>query len=171
MRVKVRATFGAVGFMLSFALVGTTFAQMLVGSYEVGDGPDWTTNPPTYNCLEACALLFGGVAAEYQCSTTSASIDNQAFVSGWDDGQFCDTPVSETLKQNDFYDCGSTGCSYSAYVEDHCTDGETNYCFGGPVTRAVPAMSVPVLSLLTLLLLTVGISRRQSSTRSVSPRR
>lgn len=100
-----------------------------IGSFKVGDGPLWSVNPPTYTCLEACALLFGGVDTDYQCSTSKAKLDNQAFVSGWGDGTYCTTPVAEDFKKAATYNCGAVGCAYSAYVTDHCTSGETNYCW------------------------------------------
>lgn len=102
----------------------------MVGSYNVGDGPPWGGNPPVYNCLEACALNFGGIAADYQCSTNALTIDNQGYVSGWGDGTFCTTPVAEdfSLDQGGGYDCGVVGCSYSAWVSDHC-GYSINYCW------------------------------------------
>src|SRR5579862_1830286 len=29
--------------------------QTLVGSFPIGNGPVWTTNPPVYSCVQACA--------------------------------------------------------------------------------------------------------------------
>jgi cysteine-rich repeat protein len=105
--------------------------QALVGSYEVHDGPDWQTVPPVYDCLEACALVFGGGAADYACSTLPGSIDHQAFVSGWGDATYCTTPVAEDYSVGVSYDdCGIVGCSYSAYVMDHCDEGlAVNHCW------------------------------------------
>jgi len=104
--------------------------QALRGSFEVDSGPPWFDSPPTYTCLEACALLFGGDASGYDCSTSAASIDNQAFVSGWGTDQYCITPVAEDFKVGDTVsDCGSVGCYYSAYVSDWCDAGVTNHCW------------------------------------------
>jgi hypothetical protein len=100
-----------------------------IGKFLIGDGPAWATNPPTYSCIEACALLFGGVSTDYHCSTKPMVEDFQAFVSGWGDSTYCTTPVAEDFKKSANYDCGAVGCSYSAYVADHCTFGETNYCW------------------------------------------
>lgn len=156
------ATSLVLGLALSMTVPRAAVAG-LVGSYLVNDGPDYADDPPTYSCVEACALVFGGSADDYQCSTRPDSIDNQAFVSGWDDEQFCTTPTSETFKINDFYDCGVTACSYSAYVSDHCNEGETNYCFSdtAPAAAAAPAMSVPLLAALALSLLAFGVTRRK----------
>ena len=158
MKISCAAVFG--GFVATAAN-----AQSLVGSFTVSDGPDWGTNPPTYSCLEACAEVFGGAAGDYSCSTSDSSIDHQAFVDGWGDSQYCSTPVAETFKLNDPYDCGSTGCSYSAYVNDHGACGSsTNYCYAA--VAPVPAEPVPVmggwgiaiLSLLTMIGGAFGLS-------------
>jgi hypothetical protein len=87
--------------------------------FVIDDGPAWMTNPPTFNCLEACALLYGGVATDWSCSTSSVVIDHMSFVDGWGDSQYCITPVAETFKKAANYDCGAATCSYSAYVMDH----------------------------------------------------
>jgi hypothetical protein len=89
------------------------------------NGVSWTTNPPTYTCQEACALLFGGLASQYQCSSTSAGIDRQGWTDGW--GLPCQV-FAETYKLSTFYNCGSTGCAISAYVMDHSCSN-TNYCY------------------------------------------
>src|SRR5262245_60745897 len=78
----------------------------LVGSYSVQAGPYWPTSPPTYSCLEACALLFGGAAADYQCSTSGSSVNNLAWASDYGSDQHCalrfnsssGTAVPETYK-------------------------------------------------------------------------
>ncbi len=103
-----------------------------IGDFVINDGPPWATDPPVYNCLEACALLFGGVDVDYYCSTSPAFVDNQAYVDGWGDAQYCTSPVAEDYSLEDpanpGYDCGMGSCSYSAYVNDHnCTS--INYCW------------------------------------------
>jgi len=101
----------------------------LKGSYKVHDGPGWTSNPPCYSCVEACAKVFGGSAGDFQCSTNSNSINNVAHLSGWGDPTYCSQTKPETWKKNTYYNCGSHYCAYSAYVSDHCGNGATNYCF------------------------------------------
>ncbi len=104
-----------------------------VSSYTVGSGPTWTSSPPSYTCLEACALKFGGAAADYSCSTVSTSINNKAWADGWGDTTHCPggTPVDEDYKkQGANYNCGNYSCSFSAYVNDHgACIGAVNYCF------------------------------------------
>jgi hypothetical protein len=105
--------------------------QVLVGSYSIGMGANWTTNPPTETCQEACAIVFGGVPGQYSCSTNGGAVDHLAWVDGYADVTHCmgnGNPVSEGFKLNSNYDCGVFGCSYSAYVSDNCP-GSINYCW------------------------------------------
>jgi cysteine-rich repeat protein len=105
-----------------------------VNQFNVHSGPAWGSNPPTYTCQEACALLFGGSANEYSCSTNGSnpdSVNHQAYLSGWGDGQYCSNPQPDDWKKNTFYNCGNAGCAYSAYVSDHCSGTLPNYCFTG----------------------------------------
>ena len=131
MRRILAVSVGSAALLLAGGSAAPASGQALVGSYEVHDGPLWTTDPPIYDCLEACALVFGGAAADYACSTSAASIDHQAFVSGWGDDTYCTTPVAEDFSVGTLYDnCGSIGCSYSAYVNDHCDAGlAQNHCW------------------------------------------
>lgn len=146
--------------MCSFSVA---FAQeLLVGSFDVGDGPDWPSNPPTYSCVEACAQVFGGSGSDFSCSTSAQEIDNQAYVSGWGDGQYCSSPVSEDYKLNDFYNCGSEGCAYSAYVSDHCS-GSINYCYSATIRPPSDVADVPVMNrtgvfILSAMILLAGFS-------------
>lgn len=105
-------------------------APVLVGQYTLGAGPAWGTNPPTQTCQEACAIIFGGAAAQYSCSITPASVTHTAWVDGYADLSHCqgNTPVAENYKANTSYNCGSFGCSYSAWVTDNCPSS-VNYCF------------------------------------------
>ena len=49
-------------------------SQSCIGSYVVYNGPYWGTSPPTYSCVQACALLYGGQASSYAGSIYSSSI-------------------------------------------------------------------------------------------------
>ncbi len=100
-----------------------------VGEYLVDDGDPWGNNPPVYSCIEACALLFGGIGADYACSTTNPVIDYQGNTSTWGVGG-CGI-VAEDYSLGTNYDCGAPNCATSAYVTDNCT-GATNYCFEWP---------------------------------------
>ena len=61
------------------------------------------------------------------------ALDYLAFLSGWGDGTFCFNPQAEDYRKeqagNPGYNCGFGGCAYSAYVQDWCMAGETNWCW------------------------------------------
>src|SRR5688572_6549717 len=86
-RLKSRAVRGW-ALAIGLAVSGTVAiaAPVFVGSFEVDDGPFWTTNPPVFSGREAAALLFGGVPTDYAISTVDnnpANINNMAWYSGW----------------------------------------------------------------------------------------
>lgn len=114
-------------------------SPLFVGDYFVFDGPFWLSNPPTYTCVEACALNFGGVADDYACSTERDAINNLAWTSTW--GVRGCNLNPENYKNDDGdgrYNCGSFNCSTSAWVRDNCSDSGRNYCFAksNPTTRS-----------------------------------
>ncbi len=121
-----------------------------VGSWHVGEGPVWTSNPPVYSGQSAAALLFGGTASNYAISTVDNSVANinfSAFVDGWADGQYLSTPVSQSFSLDTggggYNSNPGFGTAYSAYVLDHScgnrysnpnevcpsTDTSINYAF------------------------------------------
>lgn len=75
-------------------------------------------------------MVFGGAAAQYTCSTVNNVANMLAWVDGYADTSHCPggTPVAQDFKLNATYNCGSFGCSYSAYVTDNCPSA-TNYCW------------------------------------------
>jgi hypothetical protein len=114
----------------------------LIGSFNVGQGPSWSTNPPVYSCIQACNLIFGS-SPYTACSTVSTSINHEAYLSGWGDGTYCTTPASDTFSKGTNYNCNAPDCAFSAYVGDWCSDS-INYCWhttGGacPTPSATPA--------------------------------
>ena len=110
-----------------YTVTESRFLGVLAGSFTDDAGPNWHTNPPVLSCVEACAQLFGGSSADYQCSTTSGSITRTAFLTEWGVGG-CPTYPDTFKKGGPGYNCGSSGCSASAYVNDNCS-GSPNYCF------------------------------------------
>ncbi|MEZ4464829.1 MAG: hypothetical protein R3F43_10090, partial [bacterium] len=107
----------------------------LAGQFGVGEGPPWADSAAV-SCVSACAQLFGGEAGEYACSTTPNEVNHQAWVSGWGDGSHCiggpGGPVAEDFVlpgEGQPYDCGAPGCSFSAYVADHCGPDSVNFCY------------------------------------------
>jgi hypothetical protein len=100
-----------------------------VGSWTLGDGPVWTTNPPVYSGVETAALLFGGTASDYVISTVDANpadVNFKTWLDGWGDPF---TYASSGNPAPDTYslDTGGSGydsnpgyqSAYSAYVADH----------------------------------------------------
>ena len=113
-------------FICALFMFASAAKAQLVGSYAVSSGPSWTDDGPVYTCLEACAIVFGGVASDYKCSTDGVLVNNQAWSSSWGSG--CNV-VAEDYKFGTNTACGSNMCYTSAYVSDWCYSGETNYCF------------------------------------------
>lgn len=134
-------------------------ADILIGSYWVGGGVDWTTNPPVYTAQEAAALLFGGVASDYDISISDSVVTFTAWEDGWGDtshlktdwyqstGSSAGTPVAQnySLTLGSGYNDPFGGPAFSAYVSDHesafttasSPDASINYVFLH-VSSAVP---------------------------------
>jgi hypothetical protein len=101
-----------------------------VGSWIVGDGPVWTSNPPVYSGQDAAAFLFGGNASDYVTSTIDNTVPNinfRTFLDGWGNTTFLVSPAPDT------YSLSSNGGGYnqfpsfSAYVLDHtCSNRYSN---------------------------------------------
>ncbi|MDV3459202.1 autotransporter-associated beta strand repeat-containing protein [Sphingomonas sp. HF-S4] len=109
------------------ALVG---GLAYVGSWRVGAGPAWSTNPAVLTGQEAAALIFGGIAGEYEISSVSnvlADIDFKAWGSGYG-GFNTSAPVAQNYKN----DAGAPGYAspqdFSTYVSDH-NGNKVNYAF------------------------------------------
>jgi hypothetical protein len=147
---------------LALASAAAQAAPVFVGSWIVGDGPIWFSNPPVYSGVEAAALLFGGSPSDYAISTVDsnpANINNMAYADTWG-GDIA--PVAEDYSLSlcgGTYDCGFEGSATSAYVLDHscfnrydnpaepCTDFGTEF-----VNYAFRITDVPEPATATLLL-------------------
>ena len=106
----------------------------LVGSFETWKGPERKGDASdARTCVAACALVFGGSASDYSCSTQSATIDHQAWATGWATDAHCQggTPIAEDYTTGDYSKMGDV----SAYLDDWCLGHDdtgavsTNYCF------------------------------------------
>ncbi|WP_404333834.1 autotransporter-associated beta strand repeat-containing protein [Sphingomonas sp. MMS12-HWE2-04] len=112
------------------AISGVNGVTQYVGSWAVGSGSAWSTNPVVYSGREAAALLFGGNASDYAISTVSnagADIDFKAWGSGFA-GFNTQAPVAQDYKN----DAGAPGYGstqdFSTYVSDRNRD-KVNYAF------------------------------------------
>lgn len=142
-------------------------AATLIGSYWVGAGPNWTTNPPVYTPQEAAALIFGGVASDYSISISSTIVTHTGWEDGWGNTQHLKTdwfgqgslgPVAEnySLTLGTGYNDPVGGPAFSAYVSDHdgaytnalSADASINYVFA--------ATGVPEPSVWAMLLVGMG---------------
>jgi hypothetical protein len=130
------------------AVFGLTFgtanavSYTYVGSWDVGAGDYWRTDPTVYSGQEAAAFLFGGSPSDYAISTVSDQVSDINFRT-WLDG-FGDSttygPGSLGAPQDFKLDSGAPGYnapfggpSYSAFVRDHFY----NYFSGAPKGTAV----------------------------------
>ncbi len=137
MRVRQRWLW-MISAVVCFLMIGfKANAQIYVGSYWVGDGPNWQTNPPCYTPQAAAALLFGGTSGEYAISIDPNTITHTGWEDGWGDtahlkvdwygsgGNGVDatgTPVPENYKLQTgtgYNDPGGAGTAFSAYVADN----------------------------------------------------
>jgi hypothetical protein len=97
-------------------------------SYDVGNGPGWSS-ATAYNCVQTCALLFGGAQGDWACSTSSSRVDHYAWYSKLGSSEHCGptgTPLPEDFATGGPY----VTAGYSAWVQDWCFAGEgsINYC-------------------------------------------
>ncbi len=154
-------------------LVGPAPAQagyLYVGSWEVYQGPSWTTRPPAYTGQEAAALLFGGTPGEYVISTNGPSpalINFDAWYSvlgygGPNDGgnlfaqnyvACCSSEAPGSYYSGSGYS-GSPNEAASAYVEDNAGPGNVNYAF-----QVVPEPTS--LAVLGVGMLGIAVTRRR----------
>lgn len=144
----------------ALALGGTAMAgaanaaTVYVGSFQVDQGANWTTNPTVYSAAEAAALLFGGVAANYDISTAGNSvsaINNLGWYSTWGigGGQQYNENFKVDLGAPGYNAPGGSNTAVSAYVDDNAIGSTyTNYVFRiDGVAGAVPESSTWMMML------------------------
>ena len=151
-----------------------------VGSWIVGNGPQWDTNPTVFSGQSAAAFLFGGSASDYAISTIDnnvLNINRKTFVDGWGDDQYLFNPAADdfSLGAPNYNDNPGAGNAYSAYVLDHtCFNRYNNInaqCQGDGVQYVNYAFrldrnNVPEpagIVLVGLALVGLGITRRRKN--------
>jgi PEP-CTERM motif len=129
-------------------------ATIYVGSFQVDDGAEWGTNPAVYSAAEAAALLFGGVASDYDISTAGvsiAAINNLGWYSTWGigGGQQYNENFKVDLGAPGYNAPGGSNSAVSAYVRDNARGAAfTNYVFRvSGVSGAVPEASTWMMML------------------------
>jgi hypothetical protein len=135
-------------------LTGGASAQTYVGSFEVDDGPNWSTNPPVYSGLDAAALLFGGSPSDYRISTDSSMDPNTITDTAWFTriGVGGGTEYAANFSQ----DLGGAGYGapgwqvdddISAYCDDNAIGSEyTNYVWRIPTPGAAALFGIAGLA-------------------------
>jgi len=111
---------------------------IFVGSWHVGEGPQWSAAVQTaYSGQEAAALLFGGSADDYAISTISDQIGDIDFMAWYDGYGIGMGKLAHDFENGDLYTNGVR----SAYILDNscgvrysdpnaaCADDFINYAF------------------------------------------
>lgn len=152
--------------VLSALLPVSAFAMpSYVGSFEVDDGPWWTSNPGVYSGVEAAALLFGGLASDYRISIDGSLDANTITDTAWytivgiAGGHIYDDDYSLDMGEDGYAGAGWIhGGDISAYTGDNARGASyTNY-----VWRDSAAVSEPsTLALVGLGIIGFGMARRR----------
>ena len=152
--------------LLSIAF-GAQAGEIYIGKYQVDNGPNWTTNPTVYSATEAAALLFGGVASDYDISTVSSDptqINNMGWYTVW--GMGGGTIFNEDYKLDlgapGYNAPGGSNTAASAYAQDNAIGVRyTNFAFR--VSAPAGAVSEPgSIALLGVALLGFVAQRRKA---------
>jgi len=136
---------------LVIASLNAHAAPVFVGSYQVNDGPAWTSNPDVYSATEAAALIFGGTATDYFISIVDSfdytTITHTGWYDGWGEhsGMEFDENYSLDVNSDGYQNPGGTNTSRSAYVTDGLDDSFVNYVWSSDVVVETPNPSSIVL--------------------------
>jgi hypothetical protein len=125
-------------------------AQTFIGSFEVDDGPNWSTNPPVYSGLDAAALLFGGSPSDYRVSTNPSMDPNTITDTAWyttigvGGGQEYAAAFSQDIGGDGYGGPNwQVGDDVSAYCDDNAIGSDfTNYVWRIPAPGTAALLGV-----------------------------
>lgn len=153
-------------------------ATVFVGSWQVDEGPTWSSSPPNgplaYTAQEAAALLFGGSPTDYAISTIDNLVENINHL-GWYSvlGSAGGVERAEDYSRKylgQFYGptvgfpVNDPNAPASAYVWDNAQgDRYTNYAFR--LDNAVPEPATWAMMLIGFGAVGAAMRRRKSQPR------
>ena len=108
--------------LLSSAFSSAHAVPMYVGSFNVYDGPVWTSNPQVMSAVDVAAMLFGGSPNDYMISIINDinNITRTAYLDGWGDTQYLPNPAAENFSLSSLAGGGYNNFpAFSAWVCDH----------------------------------------------------
>ena len=107
-------------FLLALLAMPLLAAPVLIGSFNVYDGPQWTTDPQVMNAQQVAAMLYGGSPSDYSISVSPSTITLTAWLDGWGDTTYLTTPAPQNYSLSSEAGGGyNLAPSFSAWVCDH----------------------------------------------------
>jgi hypothetical protein len=150
------------------AISPASASPIFVGSWQVDQGPNWTTVPTAYSGVGAAQALFGPppIGWTYLISTVDANpanIDLSAWISTWGGACGGNFPCGTIVAQNFVISTGGLYANFgdtSAYVQDWAVGAQfTNYAFIESVPEPGPLM---LIAMALLSMMGLAVMRRRA---------